>query len=110
MKTIKKIEGRKVGGLKPSNVQERRKAGVYLKQCREVIGLTQREVAQKCNFEYYTFISQLEGGHGKLPSDKWEIYARTVDQDVTVFARRMLQYYEPVAYGLIFEKGVMSDG
>lgn len=89
------------GGLKTSNVAERRKAGVYLKQCREVAGLTQKEIATKCGFEYYTFISQLEGGHGKLPAEYWSVYAKAVDQDVQTFATRLFECYEPIVSKLV---------
>lgn len=92
------------GGFKVSNVAERRKAGVYLKQCREVVGLTQREIAAKCGFEYYTFVSQLEGGHGRLPVDHWETYAKAVGQDPQDFATRLFECYEPVISKLVLSK------
>ena len=90
-----------IGGQKPSNITERRKAGTYLKQCRELAGLTQRELANACGFDYYTFVSQLEGGHGKLPAEHWEKYSKTVGVDTKKFAQRLLGLYEPIVSKLL---------
>src|SRR5690606_25932830 len=43
----------------------RKQAGRHLRNLREQAGLTQRELAAAVGFEYYTFISQLEGGRGR---------------------------------------------
>ncbi|HBT68115.1 MAG TPA: XRE family transcriptional regulator, partial [Agrobacterium sp.] len=36
----------------------RREAGLWLKEKREALGMSQRELAVKVGIEYYTFISQ----------------------------------------------------
>lgn len=100
MKPVKKTRG----GFKASNVAERRKAGVYLRQCREVAGLTQKEIAAKCGFEYYTFVNQLEGGHGRLPDEHWETYARAMGKDPQDFAIRLFESYEPIISKLVLGK------
>ena len=46
----------------------RREAGVWLKELRERRGMSQRQLASKLGAEYYTFISQLETGRGRIPS------------------------------------------
>ena len=50
----------------------RREGGRWLKHCREAAGLSQRELAQLVGAEYYTFISQLETGRGRIPPDRVE--------------------------------------
>ena len=80
----------------------RREAGIWLKERREAAGLSQRELAARSGFEYYTFISQLESGRGRVPPDRYESYAKAVDTPAREFAVAMLRFYEPVVYKLIF--------
>ncbi len=58
-----------------SDVQElRREAGRWLKARREEAGLSQRDLAAKVGADYYTFISQLETGRGRIPPDRYEAW------------------------------------
>ncbi len=45
----------------------RNQAGRWLRQLREERGISQRELAKKVGAKYYTFISQLELGRGRIP-------------------------------------------
>ena len=54
----------------------RREAGAWLRELREKKGLSQRELATLVGAEYYTFISQLETGRGRLPPDRYRDWAR----------------------------------
>ena len=54
----------------------RREAGRWLKTAREAAGLTQAELAEKTGLRYYTFVSQVENGLGRVPieaqaRDRW---------------------------------------
>ena len=40
--------------------------GVWLRSLREERGLSQRQLANQLSLDYYTFISQLETGRGKI--------------------------------------------
>ena len=42
---------------------------------REKRGLSQRDLARKVGADYYTFISQLENGHGRIPPDRYLVRA-----------------------------------
>jgi hypothetical protein len=54
-----------------SSVKLRRKqAGTWLKGLRGQSGLTQMELADRLGFKYYPFISQVENGHGRVPTEK----------------------------------------
>lgn len=54
--------------LGSEEVQElRREGGRFLKDLREKQGLSQRQLAALVGAEYYTFISQLETGRGRVP-------------------------------------------
>ena len=57
--------------LDMSNVTDlRHEGGRWLKGRREQLGLSQRQLAQRVGVEYYTFISQLETGRGRIPPDR----------------------------------------
>ncbi len=80
----------------------RREAGRWLKGLRESAGLTQAELAELVNLRYYTFISQVEGGVGRVPTEIQGAWARAVGVDPEVFARTLLRHYEPELYRLLF--------
>jgi transcriptional regulator with XRE-family HTH domain len=84
----------------------RKAAGAWLREKREAAGLSQRVLAQKLGIDYYTFISQIESGRGKVPSDRHEDYAEALGVDAREFALTMLRYCEPELYRMIFEDAV----
>ena len=87
-------------------VQELRFAGgLWLKGLREMAGLSQRELAHRTGITYYTFISQLENGRGRLPPDRYEIWAEALEIEVKVLVRGIMKYYDPITYRIIFEEG-----
>ncbi len=85
------------------DVQElRRAAGRWLKELRETKGLSQRQVADKTGTEYYTFVSQLETGRGRISPDQYERWATTFEVDAKVFVKTLMRYYDPVTYEILF--------
>jgi DNA-binding XRE family transcriptional regulator len=85
-------------------VQElRREGGRWLKQCREAAGLSQRELAQLVGAEYYTFISQLETGRGRIPPDHYHVWADALKIPPKEFVRNVLRFYDPVTYGILLD-------
>jgi transcriptional regulator with XRE-family HTH domain len=85
-------------------VQElRRAAGEWLRSLRERRGLSQRELAKLVGADYYTFISQLETGRGRVPPDRYELWANALGISPREFVRTMLRYYDPVTYGILFD-------
>jgi transcriptional regulator with XRE-family HTH domain len=86
------------------NVQERRRAaGAWLRNLREQRGLSQRDLAKLVDADYYTFISQLETGRGKIPPERYEIWANALAIDVRTFVKELLQYYDPLTYEILFQ-------
>ncbi|MDC0400369.1 helix-turn-helix domain-containing protein, partial [Alphaproteobacteria bacterium] len=53
----------------------RKEAGRWLRVRREELGLSQRELARRVKIDYYTFISQIEAGRGRVPSDRLQEWA-----------------------------------
>ncbi|MGH8525196.1 MAG: helix-turn-helix domain-containing protein [Gammaproteobacteria bacterium] len=83
----------------------RDQAGHYLRELREKRGLSQRELAQKVGAEYYTFISQLEHGRGRIPPDRYLLWADALGVNPREFVRELMSYYDPVTYNIIFGRG-----
>ena len=80
----------------------RQEAGRWLKAAREAAGLTQAELAEHVGLRYYTFVSQVEGGLGRVPIESQGAWADAVGMDQAEFARTLLRYYEPELYRLLF--------
>jgi len=81
----------------------RKQAGSWLKELRAKADLSQVELAQQLGLKYYTFVSQVENGFGRVPTDSMEAWARALGTDPSAFARKLLIYYEPELYRLLFE-------
>jgi len=63
----------------PSSLkQHRKRAGVWLKTLREEAGLTQMQLAGRLGFKYYAFVSQVETGFSRVPTEKMEAWARAL--------------------------------
>jgi transcriptional regulator with XRE-family HTH domain len=94
----------------------RKEAGRWLKELREARGLSQRNLAEKVGAEYYTFISQIEAGRGRIPPDRYLHWARALGVDPRQFVQTLLRYYDPVTYSILFpaaqsnESGVDAKG
>jgi transcriptional regulator with XRE-family HTH domain len=85
-------------------VQElRREGGRWLREQRERANLSQRQLAAKVGAEYYTLVSQLETGRGRVPPDDYVLWAEALNFSLTEFARAMMRFYDPVTYNILFE-------
>jgi transcriptional regulator with XRE-family HTH domain len=83
--------------------QLRKQAGTWLKELRGQAGLSQIQLADVLGFKYYTFISQVENGFGRVPVESMEAWAKALNADPSSFAKRLLSFYEPELYRLLFE-------
>jgi transcriptional regulator with XRE-family HTH domain len=82
--------------------QLRKQAGTWLKDLRAQAGLSQVELAQRLGLKYYTFISQVENGFGRVPTESMEGWATALGVDASDFARELLSYYDPELHRLLF--------
>ena len=87
----------------PDTKKMRREAGAWLKTLRGKAGLSQIELAEALGLKYYTFISQVENGFGRVPTKSMEAWSRALGQDAPAFAKKLLSYYDPEMYRLLFE-------
>jgi transcriptional regulator with XRE-family HTH domain len=81
----------------------RRQGGRWLRGQRERANLSQRQLAAKVGAEYYTLVSQLETGRGRIAPDDYVVWADALDISPQEFARTMMRFYDPVAYNILFE-------
>ena len=90
------------GKAAPSAKELRRKAGAWLKEKRREAGLSQMDLAQRLGFKYYTFVSQVENGFGRVPSESMAAWAEALGLVPADFARHLLSYYDPDLHRLLF--------
>jgi len=84
------------------------RSGAWLCELREKHGLSQRELANRVGAEFYTVISQLEAGLGRIPPDRYLVWADALGVEPREFVRTVASYYEPVTYDIVFGTGPRS--
>jgi transcriptional regulator with XRE-family HTH domain len=90
-------------GHNNSEVQQlRQEAGRWLKSLREAAQLSQRQLAEKVGIEYYTFISQIESGRGRIPPERYAAFAHAFGLEPAPFVKALMRYYDPITHGLLF--------
>src|SRR5499427_8161951 len=87
----------------------RKQAGAWLRELRERRGLSQRELAARVGAEYYTLISQLETGRGRIPPDRYLVWAHALGIDNREFVRTLMSFYDPVTYDILFDQAAESQ-
>ncbi len=86
----------------PEPRQLRKLAGDWLKLRRADAGLSQADLAARLGLKYYTFISQVENGFSRVPTELIGAWANELGLEQRAFARHLLIYYEPELYRLLF--------
>ena len=80
----------------------RKQAGIWLRARRTELGLSQRELARRVKVEYYTFISQIEAGRGRVPAERLSDWSKALEMDPKEFAVNIMRYYDPYVYEMVF--------
>jgi len=81
----------------------RKQGGLVVKALRSIAGLTQRDLADRAGLDYYTFISQIESGVGKIPPQKLRAFAAALGCNPKKFARELLKFYDPDTFEVLFD-------
>ena len=84
--------------------QLRKEAGRWLRLRREELGLSQRDLARRVKIDYYTFISQIEAGRGRVPADRLQEWASALEINPRDLAVALMKFYDPHTYKLIFHE------
>ncbi|MFN3933257.1 MAG: helix-turn-helix domain-containing protein [Parvibaculum sp.] len=79
--------------------------GGWLKERREAVRLTQKQIADALGIGYYTFVSAMEAGRSRVPQEKYEQYARLLKVPAADLAKRVLRAEDPNAFRIIFGRG-----
>ena len=95
--------GMQFAGAVPEAKALRRRAGAWLKEERARAGMSQLELAGRLGLKYYTFVSQVENGFGRVPTETMEAWARALGLEPAPFGRRLLSFYDPELHRLLFE-------
>ena len=88
----------------PEAKELRKAAGRWLQDQRKKVGLSQIDLAQALGLKYYTFVSQVENGFGRVPSESMEAWAQALGLDPSKFARHLLSFYDPELHRLLFKE------
>ena len=91
-----------IAKAEPEAKRLRKQAGTWLKELRARAGLSQIQLAETLGFKYYTFVSQVENGFGRVPTESLEAWARALGVDPSSFTRELLSYYDPELHRLLF--------
>jgi len=97
------VKSREAEKTAPKGLELRKHAGAWLQARRKAAGLSQIELAARLGLKYYTFVSQVENGFGRVPADSMEGWARALGIAPGEFARHLLTFYEPELHRLLFE-------
>jgi transcriptional regulator with XRE-family HTH domain len=84
--------------------QLRKDAGRWLQDERKRAGLSQIQLADRLGLKYYTFVSQVENGFGRVPSESMEAWALALGLAPAEFARHLLSFYDPELHRLLFKE------
>jgi transcriptional regulator with XRE-family HTH domain len=93
----------------PEMQQLRREGGQWLKELREKAGYTQRSFAAIVASDYYTFISQIENGRGRVPPEKYTLWAETLGMEPREFLKDYMRFYDPISYSILFDDSDDAD-
>jgi len=86
-----------------SSKRRRKQGGLVIKTLRTSLGYTQRDLADKCGLDYYTFVSQIEAGVGKIPPQKYKAFAASLGCDTKKFVRELIKFYDPYTFEALFD-------
>jgi ribosome-binding protein aMBF1 (putative translation factor) len=96
--------GRSVRSREREAENFKKQAGRWLREQRRKAGLSQMDLADRLGLRYYTFVSQIENGYGRVPSHSMAEWARALGIRPRSFARTLLGYYDQELYRVLFEE------
>jgi len=94
----------------PPTRELRLQAGLRLREWREKRGLSQRELCREVGAEHHTLISALELGRGRIPPDRYLIWAHALRIEPREFVLALMSYYDPITYNALFGEPERSSG
>lgn len=86
--------------------------GQFLKRCRNSKGYTQPQMAEAVGQNYFTVISQIENGSGKIPTTDIHLWAEALGVPTPDLAKAYVKAYDRPLFEALFTPGdrsVVSD-
>ena len=80
--------------------QLRREGGLLLKRRRELLGMTQKQIAERVGLEPYTVIDQLEHGLGRIEPYHYPQWADALELPLRRLVAEVLRHVDPFAHEL----------
>ncbi|MGL5138758.1 MAG: helix-turn-helix domain-containing protein [Beijerinckiaceae bacterium] len=80
----------------------RQECGAWVRSLREAAGLSQRDIAARVGLDYYSFVSQIESGKGRIPTAQIRAWATALNVAPRAFATELMRFYDPVNHELLF--------
>ncbi|KAB1068734.1 helix-turn-helix domain-containing protein [Methylobacterium planeticum] len=81
----------------------RRQAGHFIRRLREDRGLSQRDLAAAIELPYYQFVSQIETGRNRIPSEQLLIWAKALKISPRHFGLILMRFYDPDLFALTYQ-------
>lgn len=80
----------------------RQECGAWIRSLREAAGLSQRDIAAAVGLDYYSFVSQIESGRGRIPTAQIRAWSQALNIPPRAFAAELMRFYDPVNYDILF--------
>ena len=61
-----------------------------------------KAVAEAVGLEYYTMVSMIEAGRGRIPPDSYLAWAAALQMQPAEFVRTLMQFYDPITHSILF--------
>ena len=82
--------------------EERFIFGQFLKRHRNARGFTQPQLAERVGQNYFTVISQIENGSGKIPQTDIELWAQALNLNTQDLAKAFVKAYDRPLFDALF--------
>ncbi|MCK5934515.1 MAG: helix-turn-helix transcriptional regulator [Fulvimarina manganoxydans] len=89
--------------------QLRKEGGALIKDLRENTGLTQVDLAERLGYKFYTRVSQIERGIGRVPPEEFAAFADALGVEVRPFVLSLLRSYDPLVFEIAFSRSVAES-
>jgi transcriptional regulator with XRE-family HTH domain len=84
--------------------QLRREGGLLLKQRRELLGMSQKQIAERVGLAAYTIVDQLEHGVGRIEPHQFLQWAEVLELPLRRLVAEVLRHIDPFAHELFVPK------
>lgn len=78
--------------------------GLLLKQRRELLGMSQKQIAERVGLPAYTIVDQLEHGVGRIEAHQYPEWADALQLPLRTLVAEVLRHIDPFAHELFVPK------